>query len=266
MVTANIKRELKMRIKDILKTTPLLLLMLSSNAYSVTLGAGSTDNGDASSVAVGTNANSNTSSVSVGDNATSQNAAVAIGDTSISDNNGIAIGPNADAQGLNSIAIGNGSETGATTNSLALGANSVATENDTVSFGSVGNERRVMNVLDGTGNTDAATVGQLNAAVAASNNSSTDLINQFSTIDATVVRLDKKMRRSFASVSAISGLIQPSATGKFNISASTGYYDKQHAVAIGVGYRPTSNLAFRAGISNAGKHSTSGNFAGSIEW
>lgn len=52
-------------------------------------------------------------------------------------------------------------------NSVALEAGSVADRADTVSVGAVGAERQIVNVADGTAATDAATVGQVDASIAA---------------------------------------------------------------------------------------------------
>ncbi|UOR16692.1 YadA-like family protein [Qipengyuania aquimaris] len=79
----------------------------------------------------------------------------------------IAFGNNAStaAGATGAVAIGtNASATAA--NSVALGADSVADRADTVSVGSAGNERQIVNVADGTTATDAATVGQVDAAIA----------------------------------------------------------------------------------------------------
>jgi autotransporter adhesin len=51
-------------------------------------------------------------------------------------------------------------------NSVALGQGSVADRDNTVSVGSVGNERQVTNVADGTAATDAVNKGQLDSGVA----------------------------------------------------------------------------------------------------
>ena len=47
------------------------------------------------------------------------------------------------------------------TNSVALGANSVANQANTISVGTVGGERRIVNVSAGTATTDAVNFGQL---------------------------------------------------------------------------------------------------------
>ena len=107
--------------------------------------------------------------------------------------NGIQIGGNrisglgadgevASAGELDAIAFGNNANTavGATgavaigtnasvtaPNSVALGADSLADRPDTVSVGAAGSERQIVNVADGTAPTDAATVGQVDAAIVA---------------------------------------------------------------------------------------------------
>ncbi|MEH6417484.1 YadA family autotransporter adhesin [Pseudomonas sp. CGJS7] len=65
------------------------------------------------------------------------------------------------ASGDRSTALGNdASATG--TNSVAIGAGSIADQPNTVSVGSVGNERRIVNVADGVAGTDGANMNQLN--------------------------------------------------------------------------------------------------------
>ncbi len=49
-------------------------------------------------------------------------------------------------------------------NSIALGANSLADQIDTVSVGTAGGERRIVSVANATGATDAVNLGQIQAA------------------------------------------------------------------------------------------------------
>jgi autotransporter adhesin len=129
-----------------------------------------------------------------------QDCKVIANEYSISRPAGVAIGGNkitglgtnggtpAVANELTSVAIGNGADTatGATNalalgenakvqtgapNSVALGAGSVATAPNTVSVGQVGTERRIVNVADGIGSTDAANMGQLSAVSGLAGNS-----------------------------------------------------------------------------------------------
>lgn len=81
---------------------------------------------------------------------------------------GTAVGVTAYAEGSYTAAFGMGSRaTGE--NSVALGSASVANEANTVSIGggNLSPLRRIVNMADGVGATDAATVGQMNAANAA---------------------------------------------------------------------------------------------------
>ena len=74
----------------------------------------------------------------------------------------VAIGGGAYASGLNAVSIGSGARS-QFANSVALGSNSRVTAANTISVGDVGSERRIMNVANGTANTDAVTLAQLNA-------------------------------------------------------------------------------------------------------
>ena len=120
-------------------------------------------------------------SISIGDGSNTYDApvhadnAIAIGHNSFigADANGsIAIGFGAQVasntqQGgtdaaTDSIAIGHNATVAAeANNSVAFGANSKATEADTFSIGSEGNERKLVNLKDGTEDSDAATYGQV---------------------------------------------------------------------------------------------------------
>ena len=106
--------------------------------------------------------------------------AIALGaDSAATGVDSIAIGPDSSAAAVGAIAIGHDSvaaDDTADTNAVAIGnaaqalhadavaigASSVTSADNTVSFGTVGAERRLMNVDDGIEDTDAATVGQVN--------------------------------------------------------------------------------------------------------
>ncbi|WP_309685472.1 YadA-like family protein [Stenotrophomonas sp. SORGH_AS_0321] len=102
-------------------------------------------------------------------NATGTNA-VALGNTSqaLSDN-AIAIGATANvaAAATNSVAFGRGaSVTAAGVNSVALGAGSLADRTNVVSVGTSTQQRQIINVAQGTADTDAVNYGQLRSYVA----------------------------------------------------------------------------------------------------
>ncbi|WP_288947565.1 ESPR-type extended signal peptide-containing protein, partial [uncultured Megasphaera sp.] len=122
-------------------------------------------------------------SISIGDGSNTYDApvhadnAIAIGHRSFigADANGsIAIGVGATVTGkepqndpnavaaTNAIAIGNNAKVSAeANNSVAFGANSKATEANTFSIGSEGNERRLVNLAEGKDDNDGATYGQV---------------------------------------------------------------------------------------------------------
>ncbi|PTB28065.1 hypothetical protein C9I56_14795 [Paraburkholderia caribensis] len=83
-----------------------------------------------------------------------------------SGNNSIALGGDAFANADNSIAIGAGARAMAA-NSVALGVGSTTNAANTVSVGTVTAQRRIVNMADGVGDSDAATVGQMNQSDAA---------------------------------------------------------------------------------------------------
>ena len=75
----------------------------------------------------------------------------------------IALGASSTAAGTASVAIGQGASAGAD-NAVAIGAGSTADRANTVSVGRAGAERQVTHVADGTADTDAINVRQLNAS------------------------------------------------------------------------------------------------------
>lgn len=120
------------------------------------------------------------SNVAIGDSAkTKGDASTAVGASAQAENGGAAIGHHAQATRENSIALGTEAKASAT-GAVALGALSTADEANTVSVGGIYQEyvgedpgtrlpiyesrlltRKIVNVADGTKNTDAATYGQI---------------------------------------------------------------------------------------------------------
>lgn len=120
------------------------------------------------------------SNVAIGDSAKAKgDASTAVGASAQAENGGAAIGRHAQATRENSIALGTEAKASAT-GAVALGALSTADEENTVSVGGIYQEivgfdpatrediyesrlltRKIVNVKDGTKNTDAATYGQI---------------------------------------------------------------------------------------------------------
>ena len=134
--------------------------------YNVVLGIATQANGD--------------SNVVIGDSARAEGmASTAVGPGAQAENGGAAVGYHSQATRENSIALGTEAKASAT-GAVALGALSTADEENTVSVGGIYQEivgydpttrdyiyenklltRRIVNVADGTKNTDAATFGQI---------------------------------------------------------------------------------------------------------
>ena len=76
-----------------------------------------------------------------------------------------ALGAGARASAQSSLALGQGALATAQ-GSVAIGQGSEATQTATVSFGNDATKRRLVNIADGIDTTDAATVGQMNTALA----------------------------------------------------------------------------------------------------
>ena len=120
------------------------------------------------------------SNVAIGDSAKAKgDASTAVGAGAQAENGGAAIGHGAQATSENSIALGTEAKASAN-GAVALGFNSTADEANTISVGGIYQEivgfdpatrdyiyesrlltRRIVNVADGTKNTDAATFGQI---------------------------------------------------------------------------------------------------------
>ena len=120
------------------------------------------------------------SNVAIGDSAkTKGDSSTAVGAGSKAENGGAAVGRHSQATSENSIALGTEAKASAT-GAVALGALSTADEENTVSIGGIYQEivgydpttrdyiyenklltRRIVNVADGTKDTDAATFGQI---------------------------------------------------------------------------------------------------------
>ena len=119
----------------------------ASGDFAVVIGADSL--GGAEAIAIGPAVQANAYGVAVGTNTQAGTFSTAIGGLATAVPDGAtALGYGADALAANSVAIG---------------SNSIADQADTVSIGSEGFERRIVNLAAGVNATDAANVGQLQA-------------------------------------------------------------------------------------------------------
>ncbi|EBV2696038.1 immunoglobulin-binding protein, partial [Salmonella enterica subsp. enterica serovar Poona] len=71
-------------------------------------------------------------------------------------------------------------------------------------------------------------------------------------MDKQIAENHKEMKQATAQAVALAGLFQPYNVGKFNITAAVGGYSDQQAIAIGSGYRFSSNIAAKAGVAFSG--------------
>ncbi|MCQ4094341.1 YadA-like family protein [Erwinia persicina] len=125
-----------------------------SNDYGIAIGAQS--KGFWASVAMGDTAEARSLyGTAIGPKAKIDDAsdyAVALGNNASieTSNNGVVLGSDASLTGAeNSVAIGNAASVSGVKNAVAIGANSTATEENTVSIGSKGHERKLVNLADG---------------------------------------------------------------------------------------------------------------------
>ncbi|WP_171984226.1 YadA-like family protein [Burkholderia cenocepacia] len=167
-------------------------------------------------------------------------------------NNGTAIGAGSKVQADDGTALGHGATVSSgATNSVALGSGSKATEANTVSFGSDGHERRLVNVADGINKTDAVNRGQLDRAIGGMQGQINDM-----------------SRNAYSGIAAATALtmipgVDPGKTLSFGVAGAS--YKGYQAVAMGGEARITENLKMRAGVSLSSGGNTFGAGA-SYQW
>nr|WP_235993522.1 YadA-like family protein [Paraburkholderia solitsugae] len=152
-------------------------------------------------------------------------------------------GPAASATGSGSMAMGGGAQASGD-NSVALGAGSVADQANTVSVGSPGNERRITNVADGQGPTDAVNMRQFQSGV------------------------NSVARSAYSGVAAATALtmIPEVDQGKtLAVGIAGGSYKGYQAVALGASARITANLKVKVGAGISAADTTYGAGA-SYQW
>jgi len=185
-------------------------------------------------------------------------------------NNGTAIGSGAIVTGADGTALGKGAAASAA-NSVAIGTGSVADQADTVSVGAAGDERRVVNVAAGVGDTDAVNVSQLNAALAAIPDfDPTILQDQLDGLQGQVAGLQGQVdgltaqqhhdrleaRRGIAAAVAMSEAPMPSRDGGISYSLHGAGYRGQYAIGGSMKYRINRSVAIDFGVSSAGHKDT----------
>lgn len=163
-------------------------------------------------------------------------------------NNSTATGISSYATGDNSTAMG-GNSYALADNSVALGNGSVADRDNTVSVGREGNERQITNVADGTKDTDAANVRQVNSSKNEAINTANNYTDQkFNSLGGKIDRVEKKLNAGIAGVTAIAS-IPYVAENNFSYGVGMGNYSNGNAIAGGVQYKTSPNTNIRLNVS-----------------
>lgn len=228
------------------------------------------------STAIGAGASARSYDTAVGYNATvTADNSTAIGaNSAIYSANSVAIGANSvvDRGAAGGTAIGQNArvQSGAN-NSVALGKDSIASEPNTVSVGSPGNERRITNVADGTNSTDAVNKRQLDVVSSrVSTNTSKIKINQNNIAENTkdisqnrqdISKLQNDLDDANAGVAAAASLVvmTPSAPGKTTLNLEGATYEGNYGVGFSIAHRLESAVIGDDFFLNAGISTSSGN-------
>ncbi len=229
--------------------------------YSTGVGAINTVNGEHSIAAGCDNTVTGDYSVALGHNNTvSGNNAYVIGGDSKAAEGGIVIGKNGEA-GKDGIVIGNNSK--AAEGSTAIGGNSVAKDKDEISFGhSKGDtyvdpdsgesktydsdlNRKLTHVADGSGDNDAANMGQLNKV----GERVTDVEKKIDGTNSRISEVETSAGRGIAGASALAALhpLEFDPDDKASFAVGYGHFKSSDALALGAFYRPNESVLFSLG-------------------
>jgi autotransporter adhesin len=116
------------------------------------------------------------------------------------------------------------------TNAVAIGAGSVASAPNTVSFGTAGNERRLTNVAPGVNPTDAVNLNQLNT--------------MFNTAQDDISRANGGVAMALAA----SSVQLPLEVGEMGVVGSVGIFRGQTAFDFKYQMRPTEDITVGVGV------------------
>jgi autotransporter adhesin len=118
-------------------------------------------------------------------------------------------------------------------NSVAIGANSVASTPNSVSFGTPGNERRLMNVAPAQARTDAPNFGQVQDMVRSVRN---------------------EARRGIAATAAMASVPMPSAPGRTTFAMNGATFGGESGIGFSVAHRldATIPLMITGGFATGG--------------
>ena len=216
---------------------------IKSGTRSVALGFDNTVDGD-QNIAIGTGHTlKGNNNIAIGDpiNIDGSNNGVFGNGSTITGSDTFVMGNGSNVTGSNNIVLGNNVQVNNVDNAVVLGNNSTA-EADAVSVGSSGGERQIKHVAPGTEATDAATIGQLQAAGQNTYNNDVYLNNRIN-------KLDNRVNKVGAGAAALAALHPLDMDGKFGMGLGYGNYRNANAMAMGLFYQPKDNLMFSIGGS-----------------
>ena len=178
-------------------------------------------------------------SISLGTHAAASKVnALAFGNSAVaSAENAVAFGNSANASAENAMAFGNGASASGG-GSIAIGSGSVATEDQVVSFGAAGSERRLMHVAAGMNDTDAVNVAQMNSVVQMN-------------FERLHHSLSHEINKAAAGSAALAALHPEDydPDDKLSFAVGFGHYKSANAGAIGAFYKPNYNTTFSIGAT-----------------
>ena len=251
---------------------------LATESKQISMGKGSEASGE-ESIAIGneaggqTNTASGKQSIAIGfGNKVTGDHSGAIGDPSTIDgtnsysvgnsnkvadgsDNVFVLGNNVNVTGRNTVVLGGSSDGTAMNvsgnNSVVLGAGSDGSEDNVISVGAEGNERRITHVAPGETATDAATVGQVQDIAQGAYNNAVYLNNRIN-------KVDTRLNKVGAGAAALAALHPLDADDKFTMGLGYGNYRSANAMAMGMFYRPTDKMMISVGgaFGNGDRKST----------
>ena len=165
----------------------------------------------------------------------------------------VAVGGDSKALGERSVAVGNGAQVQAEApNAVALGSNSIADRAGTVSVGAPGSERAIANVANGTADTDAVNVRQMNQGVqSAKDYTDSKVADVWNTINRDVDQMNRQVNRGIAAASALVN-VTPYLPGRTAVNAGVASYRGEAALGVGLSrWSDNGRFNFNAGVSAA---------------
>ncbi|WP_423221444.1 YadA-like family protein [Burkholderia contaminans] len=123
---------------------------------------------------------------------------------------------------------------------MAIGAGSIASEPNTVSFGSQGNERRLTNVAPGVNGTDAVNMNQLWG------------------VQSSVNQVASRAYSGIAAATALTMIPEVDPGKTIAVGIGGGSYQGYAATALGASIRFSSSLKAKIGVGISGQGTTYG--------